>query len=241
MPTPTPGSESTVPEDVAHRILARAAEIEAREDSSVSLTRLREIAGEAGIAPAALERAVEEVLHPPQTRFQRAWSRLAAWFAAASPVNAVAALTTNVLAFATAWLIARAATRVAVLVGGGWIVSNGMLVLATLAGVGLAVRVRARLTAVLLAILAAAQLAEYPLHLIYGIGVVQGAATKWALLLAAGFGIMLSRLLTQRTTAHPTPTHLLPSQDESPESLRKDPDPEGTLLRLRIVPASVAG
>lgn len=236
MREPDHEDESAVPEDVAHRILARAAEIEAREGPSVPLSRLRDVAREAGIAPSAMDRAVHEILNPPRSRAARLWDRVVTWFSHTSPVNAVTAVTLNVVAFSAAYILMGLAARLAAMIGGGWMVSNGMLIVATLIGVGMAVRVRARLTAILLAITAAAMLAEYPLQLIYGIGVVQGAATKWALLLSAGFGIMLSRLLTRRTgnSSRPVlPTEL--SATAAPDQVEKSTPPDLNTLRLRPV------
>jgi hypothetical protein len=228
--------DTSIPEEVAHRILARAAEIEARDGASVPLARVREVASEAGIAPAAVERAMREVLHPPRSWAGRLTDRLLGWLTSTSPVSTMATVTTNVLAFSAAWLLMGAGARIALQFGDGWVITNGVMILSLLVGLGLAVRVRARLTAILLAITAAALLAEYPLHLIYGIGVVQGAATKWALMLSAGFGIMLSRLLTRKRA--PRPADQLPGNaatDTTADSQRQSP-PDLTTLRLRIVP-----
>lgn len=233
MTTRDPAGETAVPEEMAHRILARAAEIESREGASVPLARLREVAHEAGIAPEALERAVRELLHPPRTRLGRAWDRITSWLAHASPASAIAAVTTNVLAFSAAWIVMAVGARVATFLGGGWMIGNGIMIVTNLAGIGMAIRVRARLTAVLLAITAAAMLAEYPLQLIYGIGVLQGAASKWGLMLAAGFGLILSRLLTRRapsTSGRITPAAASPAEEKLPT---QKADADFTTLRLR--------
>jgi hypothetical protein len=233
MTTSDPDGEAAVPEELAHRILARAVEIESREGPSVPLARLREVAREAGIAPEALARAVQEALHPPRTWLGRTWDRFTSWFVNTSPASAVAAATTNILAFSAAWILMAVGSRVAVLLGDGWVISNGIMILTNVVGIGMAIRVRARLTAVLLAITAAAMLAEYPLHLIYGIGVLQGAATKWGLLLAAGFGIMLSRLLTRHTGASAGTNKPLAASTDSENLPARNSDPDLTTLRLR--------
>jgi hypothetical protein len=49
-----------VSEDDAHRLLARAVELDARDTSDVSVAQLRDVAAEAGIAPQAFERALQE-------------------------------------------------------------------------------------------------------------------------------------------------------------------------------------
>ncbi|MEP7002361.1 MAG: hypothetical protein ABI969_17865 [bacterium] len=48
-------------EDDAHRVLARAVELDSRDTTDVSLNQLRDVAIEAGIAPEALERALHEL------------------------------------------------------------------------------------------------------------------------------------------------------------------------------------
>ena len=55
---PLPDSLS---EDEAHRVLARAVELDARAMSDVSISQLRSVAQEAGIAPEALDRALLEL------------------------------------------------------------------------------------------------------------------------------------------------------------------------------------
>jgi hypothetical protein len=48
-------------EDQAHRILARAVELDARNEELISFAQLRAVAAEAGISAEALEQAVQEV------------------------------------------------------------------------------------------------------------------------------------------------------------------------------------
>ena len=50
-----------ISEEEAHRLLARAAELDARSAASVPLSQLRDVAREAGIAPEAFERALTEL------------------------------------------------------------------------------------------------------------------------------------------------------------------------------------
>jgi hypothetical protein len=52
--------EGVVSEDEAYRVLARAVQLDARLASQVSIAQLRQIAQEAGIAPAAFEEALRE-------------------------------------------------------------------------------------------------------------------------------------------------------------------------------------
>lgn len=228
----------SIPEDVAHRILARAAEIESREAPSIPLARLREVALEAGIAPAALDQAIDEITTPRRPGiFRRGLYWVVNRLSNASPLPPLTALTINIVAFCSFWVLISLSARLAAALQGGWVVSNGLMIVATLIGLGMAVRVRARFTAVLLAITAAAILAEFPLQLIYGIAVVQGAATKWALMLAGGFGLLLSRVLARR----PDPARSLdapkPEQAEDEGTTPSPLPPDYTTLRLR--PASL--
>ena len=48
-------------EEEAHRVLARAVELDARVEAGISLTQLREVASEAGITERSLEQALREV------------------------------------------------------------------------------------------------------------------------------------------------------------------------------------
>ena len=50
-----------VSEEDAHRLLARAAELDARDTASMSLAQLRDVAREAGIAPEPFDRALAEL------------------------------------------------------------------------------------------------------------------------------------------------------------------------------------
>ncbi|MEO8623562.1 MAG: hypothetical protein ABI625_20965 [bacterium] len=56
-----PPNNEWLSEDDAHRVLARAVELDSRATTDVSLTQLREVAIEAGIAPNALEQALTEL------------------------------------------------------------------------------------------------------------------------------------------------------------------------------------
>ncbi len=67
-------------EETAHRILARAVELDERNEELISLAQLREVAAEAGISAEALERALREVqaAQPNETaRSLRRWQAVA--------------------------------------------------------------------------------------------------------------------------------------------------------------------
>jgi hypothetical protein len=60
------GDARKVPDDEARRLLARATEIESAQSSDLSISELRQVALEAGIAPNAFEQAIVELeTHAP--------------------------------------------------------------------------------------------------------------------------------------------------------------------------------
>jgi hypothetical protein len=59
--------QSSFDDAEAKRIIARAAEIDARQRQSLDANALRDIAAEAGISPASVDKALEEHLRPPTT------------------------------------------------------------------------------------------------------------------------------------------------------------------------------
>jgi hypothetical protein len=234
MGIPETPAEPAVSEEQAHRILALAAELDSRDGVAVPLSQLREIAQEAGISPVALDRAIDALARPRKPGlFKRLWNRLSGWLHV-SPVGPLQVLTTNVLAFAGVWVLISLSTRFVSLLGGNWVITYAIAIVATLLGLGMAVRARARLTAVLLAIFAAAQLAEYPLRLLYGFG---NAMPEVALMLAAGFGLLLSRFLARSPTRLSLPPAApVESESREPPSMVRPPD-DHTTLRLRPVSA----
>lgn len=56
----------------AKRIIERAAELDAQDQKQLDASALREIAVEAGISPASVDRALEELAAPPPLR-RRSW------------------------------------------------------------------------------------------------------------------------------------------------------------------------
>jgi hypothetical protein len=193
--------DSSLSEDTAHRVLARAVELDARHASEVPLKKLREIAQEADISERALDQALREINGPgidtaagvePDTRLLSS--------------SDFAPLLRNLGSFAAALVIISAASRMASAFGAGWPVEHAIAIVANVLGVGLSLRFRAKLSAFMLAVTAVAQLAEYPMHLMFGIQTVQGGATKWALIVAAGLGISLG-VLSKKASKWFAPTH----------------------------------
>jgi hypothetical protein len=240
--------EPTLSEDAAHRLLARAVEFDAHHSSQVSVTQLREIAREAGIAPEAFEAALAEFrsLTDPPPRQSRLLRALRRWRPSreerpgmsAPGAAAWKAVTINVLAFAVFWVVLSAFSRVSAALGLDWPANHVGNVLANLVGVGVALRLRARVTGVVLGVTAAAQLAGYVMHLIFGIQTVQGGPTHWALMLAGLLGIALGAVLTR---SRKPPVDETPAAADEPAaattraSTRASDPPPPASLRLRTI------
>ncbi len=178
-------------EEAAHRLLARAVELDtAREvehGTALSLAQLREVAREAGIAASAFDAAVREMTEahdaPAPRRDASRWRALRYVVAR------------NALSLAGAWAIISLVSGVTNAAGAGWQVHHAAVGVATALAALLARRLDGRTVAVLAAAVAAGQLGEYPLHLVFGVESVQGDATKWALVLASLLGMAFGTLL----------------------------------------------
>lgn len=187
----TPRSRPTVlSEELAHRVLTRAVELDLIEQSGMSVERLRDVAREMGIADSAFEAALTEVRQPaPATRpgLLRHWldrfrgvDRTRSW----GDVIFV-----NAAAFATFWATLRfvsTATRGLTL---GWEIETALAIGVNVGALLLARHLRARPVSFVLATTAIAQLAEFAIHLVYGNSGAQGGPTHFAVLLAAALGV----------------------------------------------------
>ena len=145
-----------LPEETAHRILARAVELDAAHASDIPLARLREIAHEAGIGGRAFEQAVRELRSPvtaPIADVQRE-ERPKVW-------PRVEPFVRNVGAFAAAMVIIGTMSRAAGSLGSGWPLQHAASILGNILGVGISLRLSGRVTAFALTVTAIAQLAEY--------------------------------------------------------------------------------
>ena len=239
---------TTLSEDAAHRLLARAVELDAHRVSQVSIAQLREIAREAGIAPDAFEDALAELrgvtevaAEPAKPRLfrvlRRWWRNIAPTPPEPSrPSSKWRYLTINALAFAIFWVVLSVFSRTSASLGLDWPANHAGNIIANLLGVGVAVRLRARVAAVILGVIAAAELAAYVMHLLFGIGTVQGGPTHWALMLAGLLGIALGAVLAP---SRKSPTHITPdTADEragpttAPSGAVSD-EPPSASLRLR--------
>ncbi|MES2177944.1 MAG: hypothetical protein V4550_08740 [Gemmatimonadota bacterium] len=62
-----PRDREWLTEDAAHRLLARAVELDSRAASEISLAQLREVAAEVGVSSEAFDRALQELQGRPAT------------------------------------------------------------------------------------------------------------------------------------------------------------------------------
>lgn len=193
-PEPQLSSPHVLSEDLAQRVLARAVELDVLAQSGMTVTRLREVARELGIPDAAFDAALAEVQAPaPRPGLLRRWIQRAR-----GPVHARRpwgdVLLANAAAVAAFWAVlglVTTATRGADL---GWQLDAALRLLVGVGGVALARHLRARPVGFVLAITTVAQLAEYAIHLVYGIRAAQGADTHFAVLLAAAIGVAVASL-----------------------------------------------
>ena len=202
----------------AHRFLARAVALDAVRGSEVTIEQVRVAALEAGVDAGAITTALDELRvqllreqrssrqRVPSGLLHRLWRRVIG--AEEGPTDAVTvwnAIAANVVAFAAFWTLLGVGMSAARSLQAPWQVSHAVAIAANLLGVGIAVRLRARTVAMLLAVTAAAQAAEYPIQLLFGIDQVQGGATKWAMMIASALGLILGALLmrTRRPSSVP--------------------------------------
>lgn len=202
----------------AHRFLARAVALDAVRGNEVTIEQVRAAALEAGVDAGAITTALDELREQlrreqrdsrervPSGLLHRLWRRGIG--AEEGPTDAASvwnAIVANVVAFAAFWALLGVGMSAARSLQAPWQMSHAVAIAANLLGVGIAVRLRARTVAVLLAVTAAAQAAEYPIQLLFGIEQVQGGATKWAMMIASALGLGLGALLvrTRRPSSVP--------------------------------------
>lgn len=184
--------EPSLPEAEAHRVLARAAEIDAQDGPSVPLERLRLAALEAGLSPAAFEAALSEVhearrAHPPTSS---PWPRLARY--------AGAMLGTGVMLVTGAAILND--------VESAWLVRKLLDPVALGVGAALALRFKVRPLALVLGGLAVATGAEFFMDLWAGRPAIRGAEPHFGLMIAGVAGVLLGSLL-RRLPRNPDAQH----------------------------------
>jgi hypothetical protein len=206
-------------EDAAHRLLARAVELDAARGPTLTVAQLREVAREAGISAAAFDAAVRELGEGPHAPPRAAPWRTPPW--RTPPWRALGhALARGALAVGGGLGLISVASRVTNAAGADWPVHHGAVIAANVLAVLLARRLGARAVAVLFAVLAAAQAGEYPMRLLFGRDAVQGGPTKWALVLASLLGIGFGALLRHRRRAAGPGGSALPALPAPPAPAR---------------------
>jgi hypothetical protein len=215
---------SHLPEDVAHRVLARAVELDARRDAGISVQQLRDVADEAGISQGALDAALRELAAgaPDEGPRRSRWQTVVA----------------NVLGVAAFWLTLMVLVRICRAVEAPWLVRKAVDPLALAIGAAVAHRLRARPAAIILAGLGVAQAAEVVMDAIVGRAAVQGFGAHMALIIAGIGGALLgAALVDARSNGRPTAPPHAHAPDESLVPNAEPPRRDDRSLRLRPHPA----
>ncbi len=199
-----------LPEDVAHRLLARAVELDASRDTEVTLTQLRDAAQDAGISAAAFDAALAE-LHPQGVEKHRVHgsppgrglsARLRRLLGIATPTGGVGSLREfllrNVLALAACWGILTFLVAMGGVADVEWLVRKALDPAALALGAAAAARLRARPVGILLAGLAISTGAEFLMDAALGAPAVQGFGSHLALMIAGIAGVLLGGRLLRR-------------------------------------------
>ena len=188
-------------EDAAHRLIARAIELDARRAEEVSIAQLREVAQEAGISLQAFEEALHEAGSlevVSKLSMRERFRRFVRGREEVSSRSILDRIGMNVVAFAAFWATAFLFGRAGDAMTAAWVGQAGGILLANILGVAIARRLNARVTTLVLSVTAIAQTAEFVLHLIYGIDRVQGGSTHLAVMLASLLGIAAGAVAAHR-------------------------------------------
>ena len=198
-------SETLVSEEAAHRVLARAVELDARLADQVSIAQLREVAREAGIAPAAFDEALSE-FRLEQARADEKQGGLFRKLWRSDKKSMWSGLTSNLLAFAWFVVLISIAGRANRALDWNWQTYHAVQALVTALAAALSVKRGARVATLFFGTMTAAQLARYVIHLLFGIHTVQGGPAQWGLTLAGLLGIGFGAwLLHSRKASGSTP------------------------------------
>jgi hypothetical protein len=149
------------------------------------------------------------------------------------------ALATNVVAFAAFWVVLAVVNAAGRSLALDWPILHAVQIAANLAGVGVAWRLRGRVTSIVLGVTAGAQIAEYAMHLLFGIQTVQGGPTQWAVLLAGLLGTGLGALMLRTRRQDSLGTQVIASRNVEVQPERANPSVSEPLslivLRPRVV------
>lgn len=126
-----------------------------------------------------------------------------------SPRSIALSLGRNSFAFVTFWVVSSTFVQFGERFMGGWPASESGSLLGCVTGVVIALRLRARGTAFLLAALTAYSASELTIHAIYGIRAAQGAPTHFAVMGAGALGVVFGALLMRSNGRQPA-SHPLP-------------------------------
>lgn len=200
--SPEPSSDAELvrlSEDSAHRLLARAIELDDSRGSETTLAELRDVAREAGISAQAFDMAFREFSALAGTPYpsdadsamdkssnvvSRFWHRLRG--ADTRRIVVGDAVVSNTVAVTLFWVFTFLVTRIATNIG--WQAMEGAILIGSMVGVGIARRLRARLAEVGLMGFVAFEAAELVMHLIFGLQSVQGGPTHFAVMTAGILG-----------------------------------------------------
>lgn len=215
-------------EELAHRVLARAVELDVLQRSGTTVERLREVSRELGIADDVLDAALAETRlaapAAPRSTVGRWLDRLRGTTPKQSLSEQVLA---NLAAGVSFWALLSVLDVAASGLSDTWQVSQGLTLTATIVSVFVALRLRARPLTYVLGTAAVAQVAEYVMHLAYGISAVQGAPTHFAILLASAMGVgatwLGSRMQQRREAQEPVTAELASDETTSSWSLLRAP------------------
>ena len=194
---------SRLPEDAAHRLLARAVELDATRGTELTIAQLRAAAGEAGISNAAFDAALKEWLSADFTTVapRAAPSGIPAWLgvqlaAVGDAVNG--APVRNFVAFAAFWGVLMLLVSFDRAADVHWLVRKATDPVALAIGAVIALRLRARPVGLLLAGLAISQGAEVVMDAALGVPAVHGFGSHLALMIAGVGGVLLGGRMFHR-------------------------------------------
>jgi hypothetical protein len=240
-----------LPEDAAHRLLARAVELDASRSSEVTIAQLRDAACEAGISITAFDAALDELrLAQDGDRQALASARSAnksigAWIRGDTPAFGTDLLESpvlrNIVALAGFLGILLFLVSIDRASDVHWLVRKATDPLALALGAALAIRLRARPASILLGGLAIATGAEFVMDVMLRAPAVQGFGSHWALMIAGVAGVLLGRNFQRQPRARDSLVHSADALTDSPHDRAAPPLPNLRVNALALRPCEVIG
>lgn len=250
----------TLRDDVAQHVIARAIALDTVRAAGMPISRLRDVALEAGISPQAFERALGELrdgrLHLPGTPqsnpgfLRRLAQRITGeWNSSPrdsepdfwSVRGALEAMATNVIAFAAFWvpslLLLSFLHSLGLFRSGA--LDTASVIVCTLLGLALAVRLRARLVVVILAVATVGEVVNLVVDLVpksTHTGFFASNAFGWlvAALLGVSLGVVLGRQFSRTSSDPPEPVGAEREALRLPAARHGGPSEGQPFLRLRL-------